>query len=153
MKTLIPLLLLALTVGCKSPGLTKTMVQTAVATGVTFGVMKEPRAIPYLRASVPVICSAAHGTNLNPAEIVAALENSPAGGLKTPQSILIMNGIIGIYTGVYEAYGQDIDDRPFLQAALDGTCEGLKQGLPPEGAGPEAVKVFRVNAEAKPHIK
>lgn len=144
--------LLSFTVGCRSPGLTKTIVQTAVATGVGFGVLEEPNAIPYLRASAPVICSAAHGTNLSPAEVVEALESSPASKLKTPEAVLIMNGVIGIYTGIWETYGGDIDDRPFLQAGLEGACEGIKLGLPPSEAG-EALKAFRASIVAKPHIK
>lgn len=157
MKTINSILLglsLLFVAGCQSPGLTKSMVQTAVSTGVGFGVLKEPKAIPYLRASVPVICSAAHGTNLSPAEIVAALEGSDAELEKTPEGVIIMNGIIGIYTAIFEAYGDNVKDRPFLQAGLEGACEGLKLGLPPEPVEAKATaKAFKSVYEGKPHIK
>lgn len=154
-STLLGLSLL-LAAGCRSPGLTKSMVQTAVSTGVGFGVIKEPRAIPYLRAAVPVVCSAAAGTNLSPAQIVAALEKSSAEGLKTPEAVIIMNGVIGIYTAIFEAYGADIKDRPYLKAALEGTCEGMKLGLPTEAQSvkPGAVtKAFSIDFDVRPHIK
>lgn len=152
MKTLIPLLGLCLLIaGCKSPGLTKATVQTAVSTSVAWGVLKEPRAIPYLKATVPVICSAAHGTNLSPAEVVAALEKSPAEKLKTPEGVIIINGVLGIYTAVFEAYGSDIDDQPFLQAGLDGACEGMKMALPPDEPGLARARL--ADFESRPHVK
>lgn len=154
MKTLIPLLGLCLLItGCKSPGLTKTMVQTAVSTSVAWGVLEEPKAIPYMRATVPVICSAAHGTNLSPAEVVAALQNSPAEKLKTPEAVIIMNGVLGIYTAVFEAYGSDIDDRPYLQAGLEGACAGIQLGLPPEAGPGVAAAARKSEFERMPHIK
>lgn len=130
-KLVTPLLLgfLMLT-GCKSPTVTKGVVRTTVATGVGFGVLKSPTAIPYLRASAPVVCSAAHGTNIAPVEVIAALEGSDARFLKTPEGTLIMNGALSLYMTLFDEYGASIKNLPLLQSYLEGVCEGINLGLP-----------------------
>lgn len=152
----VPLVILAALVacggsGCSSPSVTKAFVRTSVSTGVAFGTLKEPAAIPFLRAAAPVVCSAANGTNVSPAEVVAALESSDATALKTPGGVILLNAALSLYMTLYEEFGKDVDNLPQLQAWLAGTCEGILLGLPP--AGPAATVVTPESPVAKPHIK
>lgn len=152
MKTIASVLLglaLLFTVGCKSPALTKGFVRTSVATGVGLQVLHEPKAIPYLRAAAPVVCSAAHGTNISPAEVVAALEASDASKLETPEARLIINGALSLYMTAFEEYGDDLQSRPLIVAILEGTCEGILLGLPP----PTSISKANVLYINKPHVK
>lgn len=153
MKTIASLLLglaLFFTVGCKSPALTKGVVRTSVATGVGFGVIQHPSAIPYLRAAAPVVCAAAHGTNISPAEVVAELAKSDAEKLKTQEGVLLINGALSLYMTLFDEYGDDLENMPLLQAYLEGTCEGIQLGLPPVIKEPA---VIRNNFGLKPHVK
>lgn len=119
-------------VGCSSVGkLTPALVQQGVATGVSYGVVKYPTAIPYLKVAGAVICSAANGTNLAPAEVIAAVEASNAGALKTPEAVLILNGALTLYVGIWESYGADaLSEHAKLQLYLQATCSGIHDGLP-----------------------
>lgn len=136
-------------VGCASPALSKGMVRTAVSTGVAFGVLKDPTAIPYLRAATPVICAAAANTNLSPAAVIAALEGSDATQFKTAEAVIIMNGALSIYSAVWAEYGGRVSNFPLLQAYLEGTCEGLTLGLPTTKVSP----VIADGNWVKPHIQ
>lgn len=134
MKTIICLALSAclLTCGCSTitGKLTPPVVQQGVATGVSYSTAKYPTAIPYVRAAGEVICSAANGTNLSPAAVVAAVESSNATFLKTPEGVLILNSALTLYIGVWESYGAEaVNNAPVLKTYLQATCDGINQGL------------------------
>lgn len=130
--------LFAIGAGCKSTSLPmqKALYVTTVSTGVAFGVEKYPTALPYLRVAEPIICAAGNGTNITPAEIVAALQNSPAANaVATREGKVIMNGVIAIYIGVFESYGTDyVAHHEQLSNYLKWTCEAMGMGLPQTNA-------------------
>ena len=133
--------------GCKTPAMTQAIVQTTVATGVAFGIQKSPQAIPYLKAATPIVCSAASGTNISPAEVISAIESANIDGLKTPEAVIIMNGALSLYVVLYEEYGIDaIKNQAQLKAYLQGTCNGLELGLTGRNAKNR-------NLVLHPHIK
>lgn len=133
--------------GCKTPAMTQAIVQTTVATGVAFGIQKSPQAIPYLKAATPIVCSAASGTNISPAEVISAIESANIDGLKTPEAVIIMNGALSLYVVLYEEYGIDaIKNQAQLKAYLQGTCNGLELGLTGRNAKDR-------NLVLHPHIK
>lgn len=118
-------------VGCKtaSPILTPALVQSGVSASVMYGVAKYPQARSYLRAVEPIICAVSESTNLAPAEVVAAIEES--GALKTPEAVMILNTSLLLYSAAYNALGADaaIKNAPLLQEYLHSVCLGLGQGL------------------------
>jgi hypothetical protein len=128
---LIPIIALALCAGCSTtkPIVTPALIQSGVSTAVRYGTTKYPTSIPAVRVATEVICSAANGTNVSPAEIVAAIESSNFESLKTPEAIFITQSIITIYTGAWNAFGSDVDAaseiKPYLQAVCNGGVEGL----------------------------
>ena len=136
--------------GCKSPLATRELVKISVSTGVSLAVAKDPDIVPYLKASAPVVCSAANNTNLAPAEVIAALEASDAAKLKTKEGIIAMNFALSLYTSLYAMYGDDIANKPMLQAWLLGTCDGIMLGLP---AGSQPKEEFVKRQALKPQIK
>ena len=118
--------------GCSStrPILSPAMLQAGVQSAVTFGVSKYPDAIPYVRAVEPIVCAASEGTNLAPAEVVAAIQDADV--LKTAESVFIVNSALLLYQGIYNAYGADaVNQSESLRAYLHATCIGIGQGLPP----------------------
>jgi len=131
--------------GCKTtgsgPSLSPALVQIAVQTGTAFGVEKYPQALPALRVATPVVCSAANGTNIQPAQIVAAIQ---AAGVGTNiEAIVILNGAIAIYDTIFESYGADwLTNRPQLTLYLKAVCDGLTAGLPPQGMATARAKAL-----------
>jgi hypothetical protein len=123
---------LTFTTGCTfiKSNVTPAVVQQGVATGVIYAVQKYPTAVPYLQAAAPIICMTANGTNFDPAQIVAAIEKSDAGPLKTPEAVLILNGALTLYIGIWDSYGADAVNRsPDLKLYLQATCNGMNAGL------------------------
>ena len=122
--------------GCKTPAVTQAIVQTTVATGVALGIQKSPEAIPYLWAAAPIVCSAASGTNISPAVVVAAIEAANIDTLKTPEAVIIMNGALSLYFVLYDQYGiEAVNNQELLKAYLQGTCNGLNLGLAGKSRG------------------
>lgn len=119
------------TTGCKNHQMNASLVRTGVAAGVSYSAVAYPQAVPYLRMSSVVICSQASGTNLSPAEVVAAIEASPeADAIKTPEGVIILNGALTLYNGLWESYGADaIANAPTFQLYLKATCDGIHDGL------------------------
>lgn len=107
------------------------VVQQGVAAGVAYSAVKYPTAVPYLKAATPVVCAASEGNALSPEEVVAAIENTPlVTQLKTPEGVLILNGALVLYTGVWEGYGKDaVANSDSLREYLKATCLGMEQGL------------------------
>jgi hypothetical protein len=120
-------------IGCKntSPTLGPALVQQGVATGVSYSVIKYTNAIPYLKVGAQVVCASAGGTNISPAAIITALEQSSvANSLKTPEGVLIFNSALLLYTGIWESYGSNaVASVAQLQPYLQATCNGMNQGL------------------------
>lgn len=129
MKKLIYLAaLVAFTAGCRH--MTPEIVQSGVTAGVRYGITKYPSAVPAVRISEQVICSAATGTNLSPAAVVAAIEASDWEKAKTPEAVFILNGVILIYSGVWNSYGEDaINNAPVFREYLGAVCLGIHDGL------------------------
>lgn len=105
------------------------VVQSGVAAGVRFGVAKYPTALPAVRVATEVICSAANGTNISPAVIVAAIESSSYESLKTPEAVFITQGIVTLYSAAWNSFASDAvaqsEALPYLQAVCNGGREGL----------------------------
>jgi len=116
--------------GCKSP-LSPLVTRQGVAIGVSYSVMKYPSAVPYLKAVTPVVCASANSTNLSPAAVVAAIEqSSAANALKTPEGVLILNSSLLLYNAVWQSFGSNaVANIPTLREHLQATCNGLNDGL------------------------
>lgn len=160
MKNLILIPVLAAVIilsGCKSgPGiLSPSLVQQGVATGVSYSSAKYPQAVPFLRAAADVICSAANGTNLAPADVVAAIESSPStAALKTPEGTLIINSALMLYIGVWNSYGSNaLASAPQIQPYLKATCDGTTEGLPSPNLGVMRLQAARGAIEKWPLVK
>lgn len=114
-----------------NPPLSKALVTIAVSTGVSFGVEQYPEAVPYLRVATPIVCSAAAGTNIQPAEIVQALTKA---GITNSHAKLIINSALAIYVTVFDYYGSSWQTNQVqLQGYVQALCDGLNLGLPPDG--------------------
>lgn len=127
---LLPVILLA---GCTSTKqlITPAIVRQGVSALEGYSISKYPDTVPYLKAAAPVICSAANSTNLSPTQVINALEKSKANELKTPQGVLILNSLLVLYIGIWDAYGDDAVNRsPDLQSYLKATCDGMNDRLP-----------------------
>lgn len=132
-RFLIPVALVALLAftGCGTVGkiITPAAVQSGVSSGVRYGVAKYPEALPAVRVATEVICSQANGTNVSPAEIVAAIENSSFERIKTPEAIFITQSMITIYTAAWNSFASDAvaasEAKPYLQAVCNGAIEGM----------------------------
>jgi len=131
-KTLSLLSLAVLAVGLVGCGTTGTqigppMVRLGVSTGASYGLLKHPQALPAVKASADIICSQAAGTNLAPANVVAAINTYTE---QTPESVLIVNSALSLYTLVWNGYGAEaVKNTPALQTYLQATCDGLQDAL------------------------
>jgi hypothetical protein len=132
-KVLSLLTLAALAVGLVGCGTTSNtnlgppLVRLGVSSGASYSLLKYPQAVPAVRASAAIICSQAAGTNLAPAEVVAAVD---AYAEKTPESVLIVNSALSLYTLVWNGYGAAaVTNTPALKLYLAATCDGLNDAL------------------------
>lgn len=129
MKKLILATILALPLifsGCKSsnPNIGPALLQVGVSTGAGYGILKYPQAVPGVRAGADVICAAAAGTNVSPANIVAAID---AYGELTPEATFILQGALNAYSLVYNGMSDTNTTvvRPYAQAVCNGLNEAL----------------------------
>ena len=117
-------------VGCKNPGATNIgppLVRLGVSSGATYSLMKYPQAAPAVKASAAIICAQAAGTNLAPAAVVEAVN---AYSEQTPESTLIVNSALSLYTLVWNGYGESaVSNSPTLKLYLGATCDGLNDAL------------------------
>lgn len=127
---LVPLFALVALTGCATTNpLGPAAVEIAVQTAATYGVQKDPNVVPYLKAAAPIVCSMAGSEMLDPAAVVAALEQSNVAALKTPEATILMNGALALYGAIYASYGDDVKAsavQPYLQAV----CTGLTMAVP-----------------------
>lgn len=154
---LAPILAVALLTGCATANkpLTKALYVTSVSTGVSFGADRYPTAVPYLRVAAPLLCAAAEGTNLAPAEVVELLQNSPAANaVATVQGKLILNGALSLYIALAESYGGGVTENETLREYLMWTCEAVNLGLPPlTPPAAIAARALDPRRALPPHIK
>lgn len=134
-------LCLSLLTGCTSinPILSTQLLRSGVATGVSYGVSRYPQSVPGVRVVTEVVCAAAASTNISPANVIAAIQSS--GVELTPETTLIVNGALLLYTGVWNAYGENAVNNPALKPYLQATCDGMKDGLPSTTAKALEMKV------------
>lgn len=140
-------LCLSLLTGCTAvnPILSPQLVRSGVSAGVIYGVSQYPKSLPSVRVATEVICSAAASTNISPASLIAAIQSSETE--LTPQTTLIIHTALLLYTGVWNAYGENaVNNIPTLKLYLNSTCDGMKDGLPPTSAR-EAVRSEVPNAQ------
>ncbi len=129
------------------------MVQIAVETGTAFGVQKAPQAVPYLRVAAPIICAAAAATNIQPAQVVYALESSGLLNSTNVEAVLIANAALAIYDTVFTSFGTNwVANQPALQSYLQAICMGIELGLPSSVAMPSLPPVI-VTQQVPPHLK
>ena len=126
LQTRIALLLLPLAIaisGCttNNPGLNAALLKTAVSTAAGYELATHPAAIPAFKTAALVVCAAAHGTNVSPAEIVAAIQ-AQSGGM-TPETVVIVNGAINLYELAYWAVSPTNSPNPYALAL----CEGMNE--------------------------
>lgn len=120
--------------GCATANkpLTVAIVQATVSTGAAFGIEQDPTIVPYLRAATPVICNAAGQGQLDPSQVVQALQAADVAALKTPLGVSVINSALAIYEAVYSYYGTNVQSS-VIQPYLQGVCLGLESALPPAG--------------------
>ena len=103
--------------------------------------------MPYLEAATPVICNAAGQGQVNPAEVVAALQQVTQA--KTPQAVAIINGALAIYEAVYAYYGTNVQTS-VVEPYLLGVCNGLRAVLP---APPSSNLKLNAPRLLPPHVR
>lgn len=117
------------TVGCKNSGanIGPPLLRLGVASGASYSLLKYPEAKPAVKASADIICAQANGTNFAPASVVEAVN---AYREQTPESVLIVNAAINLYTLVWNGYGAGaVTNSPELKLYLTATCDGLNDAL------------------------
>lgn len=138
-------------VGCKSP-IGPGVVRLGVSSGASYSLLKYPQAAPAVKASADIICAQAGGTNLAPASIYAAVD---AYSQKTPESVLIVNSALSLYTLLWNGYGASaVNNLPQLKLYLEATCGGLTDAvgtIPTPTAAPAMLRAAPVNKDW-PHI-
>lgn len=139
----------ALLTGCATQNapMTAAIVRATVATGALFGIEADPTVVPYLQAATPVICDAAGQGQLNPTDVVHALQSAGIDQLKTPAGVAIINSSLAIYEAIYATYGTNVQTS-VVQPYLQGVCLGLKDAVPQLGT-------LKLNKPAilPPHIR
>ena len=128
------------TTGCTStntsgPTIAALVLQEGVATGASYALTQYTNAVPFIEAATPIICSAANGTNFDPAFVVNEIDNSPqASSLKTPEGALILNSALTLYIAVWDSYGASaVTNSANMQLYLTATCNGLTQAVSQSG--------------------
>lgn len=141
-------------VGCGTikSTLTPALVQSSVAATTSFGLSRYPQAAPAVRIATEVICAAAAGTNVNPANIVAAIEASDWSKIKTPEATFIVQSGITAYTIVYNSWGAEaVNNSEQAVLFLGAVCNGLKAGTPAATFG--APRMRHINQAEWPHLQ
>lgn len=135
MKKIVSLLALAALavslVGCGTtgggPNVGPPLVRLGVSSGASYSLLKYTNALPAVKASAAIICSQAHGTNLAPAAVVEAVN---AYQQQTPESVLIVNSALTLYTTIWNSYGTvAVTNYPTLRLYLEATCDGLNDAI------------------------
>lgn len=130
MKKLIALSLLAAIItltGCKTndnANVGPALLRLGVSTAAGYSLLKHPEAVAGVSVGASIICAAANGTNISPAQVVAALN---AYGELTPEAVFVLNAAIGAYTLAFNGLSDtnNATANPYLVA----TCGGLQDAL------------------------
>lgn len=128
MKRILPVVVASLTLalcGCKTSNQTTVgpaLLRLGVSTSAGYAILKYPTAVPGVKVGAEVICAAAHGTNVSPAQIVADLD---AYGGRTPEATFILNSAISAYSLVYNSLSPTNSANPYTLAV----CQGLEDAL------------------------
>ena len=118
--------------GCKTTptagriGISPIVTEVAVSTVVGYGLRNSPNAATYVSAIAPILCSLADGQPMTVEEVVAALRRSHANVLKTPEGVLVVNGVLIAYTVALDSLGTNRTTAPLHLAAA---CRGIHLGL------------------------
>lgn len=119
------------TSGGLNPPTTVAIVRASVSTGALFGMEKDPTIVPYLQAATPIICNAAGQGEVDPAQVVQALQSIDP-SLKNATGVAVINGGLAIYEAVYSYYGTNVQ-ASVVQPYLEGVCLGLRDAVPTPG--------------------
>lgn len=114
-------------VGCKSSAIAPSVLRLGVGAGASYSLLKYPEAAPAVKASAAIICSQASNTNLSPEAVYAAVD---AYKEKTPESVLIVNSALSLYTLIWNGYGATaVTNNPQFKLYLEATCGGLTDAV------------------------
>ena len=118
------LLSLLFVVGCANNKNGPLLLKTGVSFGTQYALLRNPAAKPPVEASAAIICATVHGTNVSPAAIVAAVNQY---GQQTPESLLIINAAINLYSLTYNGLKETntAAASPYAHALCDGLVEAL----------------------------
>lgn len=146
---LLPFLLLGST-GCRNPNANvgPALLRLGVSTSAGYSILKHPEAVPGVRAGASVVCAAAHGTNVSPAAIVAALD---AYGEKTPETVFILNAAVSAYEIVYAGLS-DTNSASASPYAI-AVCDGLNDALLLAPSSVRRNAILRANVPRWPQVK
>lgn len=126
--------------------MTHAAFSAAVTLGERFILEAHPEAVPHVRIATAVICSAATGSNVQPAQIVAALTEA---GITNAHAKDVINVGIALYNVVFASYGADwVNNQPTLKLYMQDLCNGLTAGLPPESQA-----LARKQLPLPPHLR
>lgn len=161
MKKIPMILVVALTsllMGCATnSSVGPALLRLGVSSTAGYSLMKNPSALPGVQAGASVVCAAAHGTNVSPASIVAALD---AYGQRTPEAVFILNSAIGAYNIVYNGLSSTnaTSASPYALALCDGLNDALAMvSVPPVPGGvnapPRIVASPKAQSQYWPQIK
>lgn len=124
--------LILFTVGCKStgnnPNIGPSLLRFTVGTAAGYELSQRTEAVPAVRIAANVICAAANGTNLSPAQIIADLNTL---GPQSDDAVFIIRAAVGAYTLIWNGYVGNTTNVTELQPYLMATCLGLGDALPP----------------------
>jgi hypothetical protein len=107
--------------------MTQAAVTGIVSAGTSFGIAQYPQAVPGVRIGRAVICSAANSTNIQPQQVVDALNTA---GVTNQYAMLIVNGSLAVYDTLFASYGAGwVNNQAALKGYLSAVCAGLNQAL------------------------
>lgn len=121
---------IALLTGCKTndnANVGPALLRLGVSTAAGYSLMKYPEAVAGVSVAASIICASAEGTNVSPAEVVAALN---VYGEFTQQEWFIVNTAMNAYTLAFNGLSNtnNATANPYLVAACGGLHDAL--GIP-----------------------
>ena len=118
--------------GCKTTptagriGISPIVTEVAVSTLVSYGLRNSPKTAGYVSAVAPIFCSLAECEPMQPIEVVSTIKTSKIEVLKTPEGVLLVNGILILYTVAWDSMGTNHTTAPLH---LKAACQGIDLGL------------------------
>lgn len=106
------------------------LLKGTAASGVVLAYTKDPNSTPYFKAAGAALALFVTGSDLSPAALQQALQETSVRELKTPEAALVMNTILGVYEVFWgDALRAQVAANPQLKIALQGLVDGLMQGV------------------------